>query len=82
VSEVAAFTAVELNGSSNVTIRVGGEQHVAVGGDAAAVERVATDVRGDTLLITSRGWCGPSRSTAVDITVPELSGRSVAAARS
>lgn len=75
--DVTAFSAVQVNGSNTVNIRVGDEQRVTVRGDAGAVDRLETAVRDGTLIIAHRGWFGAFGAPSVDIAIPELEGVSL-----
>jgi hypothetical protein len=70
--EVAPFSAVELAGANDVTIRVGGDQRVVVSADDNLIELVTTDVRGDVLVIDSSGSFDAVTPMGVEITVPTL----------
>ena len=75
VREVAAFTGVELAGSNNVVIHVGGKQHVVVRADDNLLRRVTTTVQGPTLVVGNTSGSFETKSPmSVDVTVPTLSG--------
>jgi len=70
--DVDAFGAVELEGVNNVTIGVGGDQLVVVRADDNLIERVTTEVRGDTLVIGEIGSFDAVTPMSVEVTVPSL----------
>ena len=71
--DVAAFAAVDLAGSNNVTIHVGGEQAVVVSADDNLVDHVTTRVEGGKLLIgTTSGSFTTKAPMSVDVTIPAL----------
>jgi hypothetical protein len=75
VREVPAFDRVELAGSNNVVIHVGGERRVVVRADDNLVGRVTTNVRTSTLIIANRPGAFTTRSPmSVDVTIPSLDG--------
>ena len=75
IREVAAFDRVELAGSNNVAIHVGGRQRVVVEADDNLLGRVTTKVRTSTLVIANTPGSFTTRSPMrVDVTVPSLSG--------
>lgn len=74
---VSAFTKIKNKGSFQVYVTVGGEQSVKVTADSEVIEKIETEVRGDTLTIkidAERGWWRNNRvgDMRVDITVPSL----------
>jgi Putative auto-transporter adhesin, head GIN domain len=72
--DVAPFEAVELSGSNNVAIRVGGEQSVVVRADDNLIDRVTTEVDEGTLVIgNTPGSFSTESPMSVDVTVPSLS---------
>lgn len=71
--DVAPFAAVDLAGSNNVTIHVGGEQAVVVSADDNLVRHVTTRVEGGKLVIgTTSGSFTTKTPMNVDVTVPAL----------
>jgi hypothetical protein len=67
------FEGVELAGSNDVIVRVGGEQSVVVHADDELIDRVLTDVRGRLLVIDNEeGNYTSSTPMRVEITVPSL----------
>jgi hypothetical protein len=71
--DVAPFGAVDLAGSNNVTIRVGGKQSVVVSADDNLLDRVTARVEGGTLVIaTTPGNMSTRSPMSVDVTVPAL----------
>jgi len=72
--KVPAFSAVELGGANNVTVRVGSPQSVAVHAQADLIDHVVTEVHDGTLVIGSRGSYTATAPMSVDVTVPTLSG--------
>lgn len=74
--ELSGFDAIELEGAARVRISVGAPHAVELSGPAGLLERVNTDVRGSTLVISSRArdWLrnrGAERLT-LEISLPEL----------
>jgi len=71
---VPAFGSVDLAGSNNVVIRVGGEQSVQVYGDDNLIDRVTTNVDATTLVIGNRpGSYSTNSPMRVEVSVPSLS---------
>ena len=71
--DVAPFAAVDLAGSNNVTIHVGGEQSVVVSADDNLLDHVTTTVEGGKLVIgTTPGSMATKAPMSVDVTVPTL----------
>jgi putative autotransporter adhesin-like protein len=71
---VSPFQRVDLAGSNNVSIRVGGKQSVVVHGDAELLGRVTTHVRQGTLVIgNTHGSFSSTVPMLVEVTVPALS---------
>jgi hypothetical protein len=71
--DLPPFEGVELAGSNDVTVRVGGEQSVVVHADDDLIDRVLTDVRGRLLVIDNEeGNYTASTPMRVEITVPSL----------
>jgi hypothetical protein len=70
--DVAPFTGVELAGSSNVNVAVGGQQRVVVRADDNLIQRVTTRVNDGTLVIGTRGSFSAKTPMIVDVTVPKL----------
>ena len=76
---VAPFSAVELTGSNLIFVRVGAQQSVAVHAHVNMLDRVATRVRGGTLVVAD----APSLHTtkgpiSVSVTVPTLRSLTIA----
>ena len=71
---VGAFDAIELQGSANIDVAVGGAQSLGLEGSERVLEAVRVDVRGQRLVIESkRSWWRPSSGELrVHITVPQL----------
>ena len=69
---VAPFTAVDLAGSNNVTVRVGRPQSVVVRADDNLVRRVTTRVAAGALVIGSTGSYASKTPMSVTISVPTL----------
>jgi putative autotransporter adhesin-like protein len=69
---LAPFTRIELAGSNNVQIVVGGPQSVAVHGDDNLVTRVKTAVRDGALVISTLGTFETVAPMSVDVSVPSL----------
>jgi hypothetical protein len=73
VRDVAAFGGVDLAGSNDVTIHVGGKQSVVVTADDNLVDRVTTRVEGGELVIgTTSGSFTTKSPMKVEVTVPAL----------
>ena len=66
-----SFTAVELAGDSQITVRIG-EQAVVVEADDNLVDRVTTAVRGGTLVVDTPGSFTATSPMRVEVTVPTL----------
>jgi hypothetical protein len=70
--ELAPFTAVDLAGTNNVTVHVGGAQSVVVRADDNLLELVTTDVRDGVLVIGDTGSFRAATPMSVTIAVPRL----------
>ncbi len=69
-----AFDTVELAGSNNVSVRVGGAQSVVVHADDNLLDRVTTTVRSHHLVVADTPGSFTTRSPmSVEVTVPALS---------
>lgn len=69
----AEFDAVQISGSFDVEVEVGGPQRVEVFGDANLLEHVLTEVRGGSLEVgMERGSYSTKRDLLVRITIPDL----------
>ena len=69
---VARFTGLDLTGSNNVTVIVGGPQSVVVHSDSNLVNHVTTGVVAGTLVIGDTGGFTTRTPMSVDVTVPSL----------
>jgi hypothetical protein len=69
---LAPFTKVDLAGSNDVTVHVGGKQSVVVRADHNLLGRVTTDVRSGSLVIGTIGSFSTQAPMRVEITVPAL----------
>jgi putative autotransporter adhesin-like protein len=69
---LAPFTQIELAGSNNVHIVVGGPQSVVVHGDDNLLKRVKTTVQGGALVISTPGTFETVAPMSVDVQVPSL----------
>lgn len=69
---LAAFSSVDLTGSSNVTMHVGGRQSVVVHADDNLLRQVTTQVHAGTLVIGTRGSFTTKSPMRVEISVPSL----------
>ncbi len=69
---LAAFASVDLAGSTNVRVRVGGKQRVVVHADGNLLRHVTTDVRSGTLVIGTKGSFTTRSPMTVDVSVPSL----------
>jgi putative autotransporter adhesin-like protein len=73
VRDVAPFTAVDLAGSNDVTVHVGGKQSVVVSADDNLLDDVTTRVEGGKLVVgTAPGSFTTNVPMRVDVTVPAL----------
>jgi hypothetical protein len=71
---LSPFTGVELAGSNNVVVHVGGPQAVVVRGDDNLLARVTTQVKSGTLVVgNTSGSFSAKQPMSVDVTVPALS---------
>jgi phage gp45-like len=71
--ELRRFSGVELAGSNNVVVRVGGEQSVVVHADDNLLRHVTTQVQAGKLVIGNRSGSFTSKSPmSVDVSVPSL----------
>ena len=74
--EVESFDSIDMRGAARLEITVGQPESLVIEGRASSIERVETEVRGDTLYIESkpRDWFMSSnrRRITLKITVPEL----------
>jgi hypothetical protein len=69
---LAAFNSVDLAGSNNVTIHVGGKQSVVVRADSNLLHRVTTRVHAGTLVIGTTGIMTTESPISVQISMPSL----------
>ena len=69
---LAPFTKVDLAGSSQVSVRIGGKQSVVVRADHNLLERVTTDVLDGGLVVGTVGSFSTKTPMRVEITVPSL----------
>ena len=69
---VPAFFAVDLAGSSVLTVRVGPQQAVVVHADDNLIDLVTTDVEDGTLVVGTSGSFTTQSPMTVDVTVPTL----------
>ena len=69
---VPAFSAVDLAGSSVLTVRVGAQQAVVVHADDNLIDLVTTDVEDGTLVVGTSGSFTTQSPMTVDVTVPTL----------
>ena len=71
--ELARFSSVELAGSNNVTVHVGGTQSVVVHADHNLLGRITTRAQAATLLIGNTAGSFTTKSPmSVDVSVPAL----------
>jgi Putative auto-transporter adhesin, head GIN domain len=70
--DVPDFSGVDLAGSNNVTIQVGGEQSVVVHADDNLLDNVTTEVQAGTLVIANTDSFTTKSPMSVEITVPTL----------
>jgi hypothetical protein len=69
---LAAFSGVDLAGSSIVTVHAGGKQSVVVRADSNLLRRVTTQVHAGVLVIETTGSFSARRPMRVDISMPSL----------
>jgi hypothetical protein len=69
---VPSFTAVELAGSNEIRVTVGGEQAVVVHADDNLVGLVTTRVEGGTLVVGTRGSFATRVPMRLEVTVPAI----------
>lgn len=69
---VSAFRSVELAGTNNVTILVGGKQRVVVRGDDNLLRHVTTKVLDGRLVVGTRGSFTTASPMSVEVGVPAL----------
>jgi len=69
---VAGFTSLDLAGSNNVTVIVGGPQSVVVHADSNLINHVTTGVTAGTLVIGDTGGFTARSPMSVDVRVPSL----------
>jgi hypothetical protein len=70
--DVPAFTGVELAGTNDVTVHVGGKQSVVVRADDNLIGRVSTRVETGDLVIGTTGSFSTRSPMSVDVSVPSL----------
>ncbi|HET7752337.1 MAG TPA: DUF2807 domain-containing protein, partial [Anaeromyxobacteraceae bacterium] len=70
--EVRSFNAIKVETAADVAVKVGGPLRVAVTADPGLLQRVRTEVRGDTLVIDTKGDTRIDKPLRVEISVPEL----------
>jgi hypothetical protein len=72
--KLGSFSSVELAGSNNVTVRVGGRPSVVVKADENLLDRITTEVRADSLVIgNTPGSFTTESPLSVEVGVPSLS---------
>lgn len=69
---VPTFTAVDLAGTSEVTVQVGQPQHVVVRADDNLLDKIVTEVRAGVLVVLDRGSFTSRSPMSVVVTVPSL----------
>jgi hypothetical protein len=69
---VAGFTSLDLAGSNNVTVIVGGPQSVVVHADSNLINHVTTGVVAGALVIGDTGSFSARTPMSVDVSVPSL----------
>jgi Putative auto-transporter adhesin, head GIN domain len=69
---LATFSSVDLAGSNNVTVAVGGRQSVVVHADSNLLRYVTTRVAGGTLVIGTTGNFTTKSPMSVEVSVPSL----------
>lgn len=81
--QVGAFDRINLAGSPDVVVTVGGRPSVRAEGDAEAIERLEIAAENGELRIGMRpgggsGWFGHRRGVTIHVTVPSLQAASIA----
>jgi hypothetical protein len=71
---VPRFTALDLAGTTEVTVTVGDERGVVVAADDNLIDLVTTQVLGETLVVDTNGRFTTKVPMTVDLTVPALDG--------
>jgi hypothetical protein len=66
------FTAIDLAGASDITVRVGAKQTVVVQADDNLINRIKTVVRHGVLVVSERGSFARDLPMSVEVTVPSL----------
>lgn len=69
---LAPFSKIESQGSTDVVVSIGSPQRVVVKADDNILPLITTSVTGDSLLIGSRGNYSSSANIQVSVTVPSL----------
>lgn len=69
---VPAFDALDLAGSNNVIVYVGGKRSVVVRADDNLIRSVTTEVRAGELVIANHGSFATKAPMSVEVTVPKL----------
>jgi hypothetical protein len=69
---LATFSSIDLPGSNNVTVAVGGRQSVVVHADSNLLGNVTTRVAAGTLIIDTTGSFSTKTLMSVEVTVPSL----------
>ena len=69
---VPSFRAIDLTGSSSITVRVGRRQSIVVRAEDNLINHVTTDVRDGVLVVSERGSFSNHLPLSVDVTVPTL----------
>jgi hypothetical protein len=69
---LATFSSIDLPGSNNVTVAVGGRQSVVVHADSNLLGNVTTRVAAGTLIIDTTGSFSTKSPMSVEVTVPSL----------
>jgi len=72
--DVESFGVIELAGTSNVTVRLGGDRSVVVEADDNLVPLIETDVRDAVLVVSTHGSFTTANEMRVLVTVPVLGG--------
>ena len=72
VRQTAAFSALQLAGSTTMTVRVGEPRSVRVTGDDNLLRHVTTRVRAGSLVVGTTGSFATTTPMSVLVTVPEL----------
>ncbi|WP_293369228.1 head GIN domain-containing protein [Nevskia sp.] len=66
------FTAIDLRDASDLDLHIGTDTSVIVEADGNLIERIVTEVEGDTLIVRSKGGYSMRKSPKLTVTLPRL----------